>query len=71
MSLMIIGLVLFLGAHLVPVLRGLRGTLVDSLTGFLDELNHLDAYLGRAGLRRIHTSEISDIQPAAIWARNT
>lgn len=37
--------------------------------GYEDEIKPLDADLGAAGLRRIHTSMISDIQPAAIWAR--
>jgi SAM-dependent methyltransferase len=37
--------------------------------GYEEELPELDRTLGRVGLRRIHTSMISDIQPAAIWAR--
>jgi len=37
--------------------------------GYETELKSLDHDLGRAGLKRIHTSMISDIQPAAIWAR--
>jgi SAM-dependent methyltransferase len=37
--------------------------------GYEDEIRPLDADLGAAGLRRIHTSLISDIQPAAIWTR--
>jgi SAM-dependent methyltransferase len=37
--------------------------------GFEEEIPELDRLLGRAGLTRIHTSLISDIQPAAIWAR--
>lgn len=37
--------------------------------GYEDEIKALDADLGKAGLVRIHTSMISDIQPAAIWAR--
>jgi hypothetical protein len=37
--------------------------------GYDDEIRELDDLLGRGGLHRIHTSKISDIQPAAIWAR--
>lgn len=37
--------------------------------GYEDEIKALDTDLGTVGLRRIHTSMISDIQPAAIWAR--
>lgn len=37
--------------------------------GYEDEIAQIDVDLGKAGLRRIHTSMISDIQPAAIWAR--
>lgn len=37
--------------------------------GYEKEIKSLDHDLGRAGLKRIHTSMISDIQPAAIWAR--
>lgn len=37
--------------------------------GYEDELPQLDRDLGAVGLTRIHTSMISDIQPAAIWAR--
>lgn len=37
--------------------------------GYESEINDLDKQLGKVGLRRIHTSMISDIQPAAIWAR--
>lgn len=37
--------------------------------GYAEELVKLDSDLGKAGLKRIHTSMISDIQPAAIWAR--
>ena len=37
--------------------------------GYETELTSLDYDLGRAGLKRIQTSMISDIQPAAIWAR--
>jgi SAM-dependent methyltransferase len=37
--------------------------------GYETEIKSLDHDLGRAGLKRIHTSMISDIQPAAIWAR--
>jgi SAM-dependent methyltransferase len=37
--------------------------------GYEDEIAQIDADLGNVGLRRIHTSMISDIQPAAIWAR--
>ena len=37
--------------------------------GHEEELPHLDRGLGKVGLTRIHTSFISDIQPAAIWAR--
>lgn len=37
--------------------------------GYAEELKPLDADLEKVGLTRIHTSMISDIQPAAIWAR--
>ncbi len=37
--------------------------------GYQEEIAPLDDDLGKAGLKRIHTSMISDIQPAAIWAR--
>lgn len=37
--------------------------------GYEDEIAPLDKDLGAAGLTRMHTSMISDIQPAAIWAR--
>jgi hypothetical protein len=37
--------------------------------GYEDELKQLDRDLGAVGLTRIHTSKISDIQPAAIWKR--
>lgn len=37
--------------------------------GYEEEIPLLDADLGKVGLVRIHTSLISDIQPAAIWAR--
>lgn len=37
--------------------------------GYEEEIKALDVDLGAAGLVRIHTSMISDIQPAAIWAR--
>jgi len=37
--------------------------------GFEEEIPELDKLLASAGLVRIHTSLISDIQPAAIWAR--
>jgi SAM-dependent methyltransferase len=37
--------------------------------GYAEEIPQLDKDLGKAGLKRIHTSMISDIQPAAIWAR--
>lgn len=37
--------------------------------GYDDEIKPLDEALGKVGLKRIHTSLISDIQPAAIWAR--
>ena len=37
--------------------------------GYEDEIKPLDVDLGKTGLVRIHTSMISDIQPAAIWAR--
>lgn len=38
--------------------------------GYEDEIKALDVDLGAEGLTRIHTSMISDIQPAAIWARS-
>lgn len=37
--------------------------------GYEEEIAELDRDLGSVGLVRIHTSMISDIQPAAIWAR--
>lgn len=37
--------------------------------GYEEEIPELDKLLGEVGLIRIHTSLISDIQPAAIWAR--
>lgn len=37
--------------------------------GYEEEIPRLDTDLGKAGLVRIQTSMISDIQPAAIWAR--
>lgn len=37
--------------------------------GYEDEIKAIDGDLGKVGLKRIHTSMISDIQPAAIWAR--
>jgi SAM-dependent methyltransferase len=37
--------------------------------GHAPELPQLDKDLGEVGLKRVHTSFISDIQPAAIWAR--
>jgi SAM-dependent methyltransferase len=37
--------------------------------GYAEEIPTIDGTLGRVGLKRIHTSLISDIQPAAIWAR--
>lgn len=37
--------------------------------GYEDEIAALDKDLGAAGLVRVQTSIISDIQPAAIWAR--
>lgn len=37
--------------------------------GHQEELAQIDSDLGEVGLKRIHTSFISDIQPAAIWAR--
>lgn len=33
------------------------------------EINQLDADLGAVGLRRVHTSYLSSLGPAAIWAR--
>lgn len=37
--------------------------------GYQEEIEALDRDFGKEGLTRIHTSMISDIQPAAIWAR--
>lgn len=37
--------------------------------GYEEEIPVIDADLRPCGLERIHTSVISDIQPAAIWAR--
>lgn len=39
--------------------------------GHQQEIHELDKDLGMVGLVRIQTSMISDIQPAAIWARKT
>lgn len=33
------------------------------------EIKQLDADLGAVGLRRVHTSDLSSLGPAAIWAR--
>lgn len=38
--------------------------------GYQDEVKLLDADLGKVGLTRVQTSILSDIQPAAIWARS-
>jgi hypothetical protein len=38
--------------------------------GYEDELKSLDDDFAAVGLKRVHTSLISDIQPAAIWARH-
>jgi hypothetical protein len=37
--------------------------------GYPEEIQAIDADMEKVGLKRIHTSMISDIQPAAIWAR--
>lgn len=37
--------------------------------GYQEEMKALDGVLKATGLKRCHTSYISDIQPAAIWAR--
>jgi len=37
--------------------------------GHKEEIEQLDSDLGAVGLERVQTSFISDIQPAAIWAR--
>lgn len=37
--------------------------------GYQEEMKALDDVMKRGGLKRVHTSYISDIQPAAIWAR--
>lgn len=37
--------------------------------GYEEELKALDKALGEAGLRRVHTSTLSELEPAAIWAR--
>lgn len=37
--------------------------------GYEEEIKELDRDLHAVGLKRIHTSFISDIQPAAIWRR--
>lgn len=37
--------------------------------GYEDEIARIDEELRPCGLTRVHTSMISDIQPAAIWAR--
>lgn len=37
--------------------------------GYEEEIAALDRDLGEVGLKRVQTSVISDIQPAAIWAR--
>jgi SAM-dependent methyltransferase len=48
---------------------GTKTTRYFGWRGYEEEIPILDKDLGRAGLTRIHTSLISDIQPAAIWAR--
>lgn len=45
-----------------------RGTEHDA-AGNDAELKQLDKELGAEGLRRVHTSHMSDIGPAAIWRR--
>lgn len=37
--------------------------------GYEDEISELDKVLAKSAMVRIHTSMISDIQPAAIWMR--
>lgn len=37
--------------------------------GYQDEIEAIDKDFAKEGMTRIHTSMISDIQPAAIWAR--
>jgi hypothetical protein len=39
--------------------------------GYQEEIEMLDRDLGHVGLTRVQTSIISDIQPAAIWARRS
>lgn len=48
---------------------GTKTTRYFGWRGYEDEIPMLDKDLGASGLTRIHTSLISDIQPAAIWAR--
>lgn len=50
---------------------GLRTKKYFCWRGYDDELVALDNCLGAAGLKRVQTSTLSDIQPAAIWARKT
>lgn len=58
-------------ANLSKLMRffGSKTTKYFGWRGYEDEIPLLDMDLGAAGLKRIHTSLISDIQPAAIWAR--
>lgn len=37
--------------------------------GYEVEMKPLDKAFGEAGLKRVHTSRLSDLEPAAIWAR--
>lgn len=59
------------GAALADLVKffGKRTTKYFAWRGYHDEIKPLDEALGKVGLKRIHTSMISDIQPAAIWGR--
>lgn len=48
---------------------GTKTTKYFGWRGYENEIPQIDKDMAKAGLTRIHTSLISDIQPAAIWAR--
>lgn len=48
---------------------GARTTRYFAWRGYEEEIAQLDKDLGVAGLARIHTSKMSDIQPCAVWER--
>lgn len=48
---------------------GVRTTKYFAWRGYKEEIPQLDKDMDACGMERIHTSFISDIQPAAIWKR--